>query len=212
MVDQCIYERVWEPDYALARMVILRQPSEPQMHDCVLRESTFIACPSNCKRYFCMWSACTSCRPRTTSFHPSLTFSTAGKWQINREAGGLGLLCNYNNYVFLLYAETTTAWARMHCELSWEQQIHVNITWSDTGTRWDWEACRQNKSLSQSEALDRVSSHYRIPVDQYVVEAILIFLVAVLIVLVCKVLSLRWLLCFHNALLNMPKPMWHDIL
>jgi len=58
-----------------------------------------------------------------------------------------------------------------------------------------------------SEALDRVSSHYRIPIHQYVVEAILIFLITGLILLVCNSLSLKWLLCFNKAILNVPRPM-----
>ena len=58
-----------------------------------------------------------------------------------------------------------------------------------------------------SETLDRISTHFRAPAHQYVVEAILIFLVAGLILLICNSLSLKWLLCFNKAVFSMPKPM-----
>lgn len=58
-----------------------------------------------------------------------------------------------------------------------------------------------------SERLDRISTYFRAPAHQYVVEAILIFLIAGLILLVCNGLSLKWLLCFNKAVFSMPKPM-----
>ena len=76
IVGQCIYGRDqtmhWPEWSYCGNLVSLRCMCSQRINFYSMSPLPLPLARPNCKRYFCMWSACTSCRPRTTSFHSSV--------------------------------------------------------------------------------------------------------------------------------------------